>query len=289
MTNDGYQKSILITVDVEDWFQVENLRSVYPQESWDRCESRVRSNTEKILDLFDQYEIKGTFFVLGWTAQKYPDLVRAIHERGHEVASHGHWHTLANMLSKETLRDNAARSKAILEDITGYQVVGYRAPSFSITQTMLESLKALGFQYDSSLNDFYLNKRYGQVEGVWNSASEKCMIAKNGLIEIPVSNLKIGRFTLPWAGGGYFRFWPSWLFQRGVSRILREKGIYVFYCHPWEIDPAQPRVNGIGMLSGFRHYLNLDKTLTRLQNLFTTFRGERFISCSSYLRLIGLG
>lgn len=277
------REHILITIDLEDWFQVENLRPCYPHERWDSCELRVERNTYRILELFDHHQIEATFFVLGWIAEKCPDLIRNIHNHGHEIASHGFDHRLCSAVTLQALREDIKRSKSMLEDITGQAVRGYRAPSFSITEKLVETLGDLGFTYDSSYNDFSLNERYGRAEGVFNYSETGLPVTKNGLAELPMSNLNIFGRVVPWSGGGYFRFWPSTVFRSGVNLILRRNNYYMLYLHPWEIDYEQPRERSIGLISYFRHYLNLRDTLNRLDTFITYFKGRKFVSCSKYL------
>jgi len=278
-------KTILITVDVEDWFQVENLRPAFPIETWDSRELRLEKGTQCLLDLFDQHNVQATFFVLGWIAERLPKLVNEIHSRGHEIASHGYKHELCSGLACTTLREDLIRSKSILENITGQSVLGYRAPSFSVTGDLMNSLGELGFRYDSSYNNFTMNKRYGKINGFFRQGNEGYLVAKNGILELPISNLNLHGKVIPWGGGGYFRLYPPSVFYSGVSHILEDKGYYNFYCHPWEIDPEQPRAKGIGALSRFRHYLNLDKTLTRLDRFLERFKDCNFVTCSKYLGL----
>jgi polysaccharide deacetylase family protein (PEP-CTERM system associated) len=276
-------KTILITVDLEDWFQVENLRPTFPIATWNSCEIRVESSTHKLLDLFDRYHVQATFFVLGWLADKRPDLIKEIHQRGHEIASHGYNHQLCSEVSVSALREDIHKSKMALEDISGQAVLGYRAPNFSITEELVDILAELGFMYDSSYNSFALNRRHGKANDLFSLSSESRLIAQNGIIELPMSNLNIAGRVIPWSGGGYFRFWPTSLFYLGVNHILKDTGHYTFYCHPWEADPAQPRAKGIGMLSSFRHYLNLDQTLNRLDRFFSRFQNCSFAPCNHYL------
>ncbi|NLW36651.1 XrtA system polysaccharide deacetylase [Syntrophorhabdus aromaticivorans] len=278
----------MITVDVEDWFQVENLRPVCPIESWEFCDVRVEENTRKLLELFDRHSVQTTFFVLGWVAQRFPGLVREIKSKGHEIASHGYMHLMLNKVSDPRLREFLYRSKSLLEDISGEPVLGYRAAGFSITRNLFNLLGELGFQYDSSYNSFRLNQRYGSVQGMFPASCDNRLISANGIIELPLSNLKINRFSMPWAGGGFFRFWPQPIFEWGVSRILRHENHYIFYCHPWEFDPGQPRVNGIGAFSRFRHYLNLDKTLDRLNHFLVRYKECKFLTCKQYIESLDL-
>lgn len=275
--------SILITVDVEDWFQVENLRPSFPLSVWDSCELRIERNVDVLLNLFEQHNVQATFFVLGWIAEKCPELIKNVSRRGHEIACHGYNHQLCSTISRQVLRDDLYRSKALLEDITGQKVFGYRAPSFSITEDLIEILGDLSYSYDSSFNSFGLNKRYGKAKGMFMNTQRNILVAHNGVIELPVSNLSVAGKSVPWSGGGYFRFWPSMIFHYGVNHILKNSNYYIFYCHPWEIDDGQPRVTGLGSVSRFRHYLNLDKTLDRLSGFLTRFNGHKFIPCNRYV------
>lgn len=281
--NPNNTKTILITVDTEDWFQVENLRTVFPQSRWDSCELRVHENINKLLDLFERCNVRATFFILAWVAEKLPQVVRDIKFRGHEIASHGFSHNLCSDLSDVDLREDLYQSKTILEDLIGEPVIGYRAPNFSITDYLIEVLGDLNFKYDSSYNDFSHNKRYGRPDRPFQESSSGILTAENGIFEIPLSNLKLGQYAIPWAGGGYFRFWPTPVFEWGVRRILENKSCYVFYCHPWEIDVHQPRVGNLAVFNRFRHYLNLDKTLRKLRHFISNFNDCEFISCSEYL------
>ena len=278
-------KSILITVDVEDWFQVENLRPAFPIETWDSRELRLEKSTSLLLDLFDRHDVQATFFVLGWIAERLPHLVSEINSRGHEIASHGYKHELCSGLACTILREDLLRSKNLLEDISGSLVVGYRAPNFSVTRDLIDTLGALGFRYDSSYNNFTMNKRHGKANGFFQQGNEGYLVSKNGIFELPISNLSLQGQVIPWGGGGYFRLYPPSVFFSGVSRILANQDYYSLYCHPWEFDPEQPRATGIGTLSRFRHYLNLDKTLTRLDRFLTRFKDCNFITCSQYLNI----
>lgn len=265
---------------------MENLRPVFPPVTWSRCESRIERNTESLLDLFDVHRIQATFFVLGCVAKRFSSLIRQIQSRGHEIASHGYNHQLCTELSGQDLLDDLVRSKVLLEDTIGQRVFGYRAPSFSITSELLKALSEAGYRYDSSYNNFDYNKRYGRINGSFSSDGSHRLISANGIFEIPLSNLRFAGRNLSWAGGGFFRFWPTLLFEAGVSKILSDRGLYVFYCHPWEIDPGQPRVeNTIGWVNRFRHYCNLDKTLDRLGHFLRSFKNREFMLCSRFVGL----
>lgn len=283
-TNPTNSGTILFTVDLEDWFQVENLRPVFPLSTWDSCESRIERNTYPLLDLFDKHGISVTFFVLGLIAERFPRLVREIQSQGHEIASHGYDHRLCTDLSASNLRTDLHRSKRLLEDVIGQEVLGYRAPGFSITPELVYILDESGYKYDSSYNNFDFNKRYGKSNGQFRARGPHCLIADNGIVEIPLSNLRVGSRNLSWSGGGFFRFYPTALFEAGVAKILASKGTYVFYCHPWEIDPDQPRIrNTIDRVNRFRHYCNLHKTLDRIDHFLTRFRHCQFLTCSDYV------
>ena len=280
----------LLTVDVEDWFQVENLRSCMPSSSWARQELRVEHNTHRLLDLFDslgsnkpEASMAATFFILGWVAERCPGLVQEIQARGHEVASHGYRHILCQEEDPQKLQNDLADSKKLLEDITGTRVAGYRAPGFSIDERVLSLVQAVGYRYDSSFNSFALNSRYGYLDLTAKPAVHGVVRVSDSFYEIPVSNLHLGNRNLPWAGGGYFRFYPFLLYSAGVKKVLNHDGVFVFYLHPWEIDPDQPRVSGLPFLHRFRHYLNLDKTASRLSLLIRKFRNASFITCSQFI------
>jgi polysaccharide deacetylase family protein (PEP-CTERM system associated) len=294
--------SILLTFDVEDWFQVENFKKHIPFSSWPECELRVEKNVHKILDLLDSIKLnnsinptnpmnpinsinpKATFFILGWIAKRLPHLVREIQSRGHEVASHGYDHRLCKEQSTEDLKEDLKKSKKLLEDIAGVPIYGYRAPSFSINHDILKAIEDTGYLYDSSLNSFRLNRRYGQVElGATNSSKDISLKVSNKFYELPVSNLRIGKQVFPWGGGGYFRLIPLQLFKHGVKTILKKHGTYLFYLHPWEIDPEQPKVTEAQMFFQFRHYLNLSRTLNRLSFLIRYFGKCCFQTCYQYL------
>jgi polysaccharide deacetylase family protein (PEP-CTERM system associated) len=260
----------LMSIDVEDWFQVENLRGAISRESWDERELRVETNTHLILDILDRNATKATFFVLGWVAERLVPLVGAIHARGHEVACHGYGHQLLHELSAQQFRDDVGRSKAILEDITGEAVLGYRAPSFSITDWAVECLVELGFRYDSSLFSSLAHDRYGKLAAV-PMQDNPIFELRDGFHQVRLSCLRMAHRNLPWAGGGYFRLMPYPVFTWGVRRILEQQHLYCFYIHPWEFDPGQPNVSNIRASHHFRHYNNLDKTESRFSRLVAEF------------------
>lgn len=259
-----------MSIDVEDWFHVENLRPVISRESWGERELRVERYTDRMLELLHRSGSRSTCFVLGWVADRCPSLVRRIAAEGHEVASHGYGHELIYRLTPDQFRDDVRRSKALLEDLTGSEVRGYRAPSFSITDWSVGILRELGFSYDSSVFPTVAHDRYGRLEGM--DAAHPVVELAPGFHEVCISCLMVGSRGLPWGGGGYFRLLPYGIFRLGVARILRSGRPYVFYIHPWEIDPDQPRVRGLAPLRRARHYVGLSRTEGRLESLLEGFR-----------------
>ncbi len=261
-----------LTVDVEDYFQVSAFaKSIKPHE-WDNHPLRVEKNTHKILDLFDDYQIKATFFVLGWVAERRQDLVLEIARRGHEVACHGYSHQLIYNQSEDVFRQETIRAKKILEDIVQRPVRGYRAASYSITRRSLWALDILaeaGFEYDSSIFPVR-HDRYG-IPGSPEFPYILDTPAGHKLVEFPISTAKFMGYRLPVAGGGYFRLYPYWLSRAGLRQINRKKKPFIFYLHPWEVDPNQPRISA-SRLSRFRHYNNLDKCESRLRSLASDFK-----------------
>ncbi len=274
----------MLTIDVEDWFQVENLRPWIPNSTWDSYTLRVQKNTMRLLELFDKTgKIQATFFILGWIAKRLPKLIHEIQNRGHEVASHGFDHDLCKKLDPQSLKNDLERSKKLLEDISGNEVRGYRAPNFSINDDVIKIARTIGYQYDSSYNNFSKHGRYSQISINGNKRQGIAIQITDDFHELPISNLKLGSQILPWGGGGYFRFIPFPIFKTGIRKILNTHDAYMFYMHPWEIDPEQPKVKESKGLSGWRHYLNLDKTYSRLTQLITTFNHCDFLTCSQYL------
>ncbi len=261
-----------LTVDVEDYFQVSAFADTINPEDWDSHPLRVADNTRRLLDLFDEYQIKITFFVLGWVAERERDLILEIMNRGHEVACHGYSHQLVYNQSPEVFRQETMRSKQLLEDIIQQPVRGYRAASYSITEKSkwaLDILVESGFVYDSSIFPVR-HDRYG----IPNSPEHPYKLttaAGNSIIEFPLSTAKIFKYRLPVAGGGYFRLYPYWLSKAGLKQINRQQKPFIFYLHPWEIDPEQPRISA-SWFSRFRHYNNLDKCEDRLRSLMKDFQ-----------------
>ncbi|MFA7567603.1 MAG: XrtA system polysaccharide deacetylase [Alkalispirochaeta sp.] len=248
----------IMSVDLEDWFQVENLKAVIPRESWPEREYRVEQNAETLLEIFRDTGTRATFFCLGWVAERSPDLVRKIQGEGHEIASHGYAHKLVYDQPLKEFRQDVVRAKGLLEEITGEAVLGYRAPSFSITEEALHVLAETGHRYDSSVFPVGGHDRYGKVD---------LPEAAGIIMEIPPATLRIGGRVFPWGGGGYFRLIPYGVFERGYRRAVAAGTGRMFYLHPWEVDPGQPRVTGIRRSYRFRHYVNLGRTADRLRRL----------------------
>ncbi len=262
-----------LTIDVEDWFQVENMKGVIAYNQWDSYKIRVIDNIKKILDVLDSFDIKATFFVLAWLAERFPDIVREIYKRGHEVASHGYGHKLIHHQKPEEFKEDIARAKKILEDIIGDEILGYRAPSFSITDWAVEIIGEVGYKYDSSYCPTLLHNRYGRLNlKLTTDTNTNTGIFKfpNGLIEVSLPTLNLMGASIPWCGGAYFRLLPYPLFRAGIKKILNNR-VYVFYFHPWEINPAQPRVKRLRWDYRLRHYWGLDKTLDKLEKLLQDF------------------
>jgi polysaccharide deacetylase family protein (PEP-CTERM system associated) len=259
------------TVDVEDYFHVAALASAVSRDSWPTREYRVERNTERLLELLAERNVHGTFFVLGWVAERSPGLVRRIAAAGHEIACHGYSHELIYRQSRQEFREEAARAKGLLEDAIGEAVVGYRAASFSIvrdTLWALDDLIDLGFRYDSSIFAIR-HDRYGIPDA---SPVPGRVTAPSGrsILEFPMAPANFFGLKIPVTGGGYFRIFPYRLTLVGLRRINAAGRPFAFYLHPWEIDPGQPRIP-VGTLSRFRHYTNLSRCQERLRRLLKEF------------------
>ena len=260
-----------MTIDVEDYFHVSVFDGVVPRSQWDRLEDRVCANTERVLALLEEAQVRATFFVLGWVADRHPGLVRRIVAGGHEIASHGYAHRLVYDQTPKAFREDVTRAKAVLEDASGTQVLGFRAPSYSITPRSLWALDVLmeaGYRYDASIFPIH-HDRYG----IPVSARHPYRIERNGssLTEVPASAARAFGMNLPVSGGGYFRILPYAWTRWGIARINRvERRAAVFYLHPWDLDPDQPRLRASG-LSRLRHYFNLHQTAPRLRRLLRDF------------------
>ena len=262
-----------LTIDVEDYFHVSAFSAHIPRDTWDTLPCRVEANMDRILALLAEHNVRATFFTLGWIAERYPQMVRLILAQGHELASHGYAHERASELEPAAFSADVVLAKTILEDIAGIAITGYRAPSFSIGNANLwayDCLAEAGYRYSSSTYPI-VHDHYGNPDGQRFRHD-----VGGGLLEIPVTTARLLRKNWPAGGGGYFRLMPyavsRWLIQR-VNGDDRKAA--VFYFHPWEIDPEQPRVQGADARTRFRHYVNLQRTSTRLQMLLRDFRWGR--------------
>lgn len=260
-----------MTIDVEDYFQVAALSEAIDPGDWHDMEYRAEANTDRLLALLAEKNVSGTFFVLGWVAEKSPALIRRIAVAGHEVACHGFSHQLVYNQSPAVFREETHRAKALLEDQTQQPVNGYRAASYSITAASRWALDILveeGFTWDSSIFPIH-HDRYG-MPGSPRFPHRLTTDKGASLVEFPLTTLKLGPFTLPIAGGGYFRLYPYGFSRWGLARCQGEGEPFIFYLHPWEIDPGQPRVS-VRPLSRFRHYNNLHRCEGRLRRLLDDF------------------
>jgi polysaccharide deacetylase family protein (PEP-CTERM system associated) len=262
-----------LTIDVEDYFQVSAFAPYIRRSDWDTMECRVERNVRRLLALLDRHQTQATFFTLGWIAERYPQMVRDIAKAGHEVASHGYGHERVSDLSEAAFEQDLLRAKGLLEDLSGAPVLGYRAPSFSIGTGNLWALEVLartGHRYSSSIYPIQ-HDHYGMPD-----APRFAYRTPQGLLEVPPTTLRLMNRNLPSSGGGYFRFFPYALSRWMLKQVNQsERQSAIFYFHPWEIDAQQPRVQGIDMKSGFRHYVNIDRMEARLERLLSDFRWGR--------------
>lgn len=261
-----------LTIDVEDYFQVSAFEGAVPRGQWEQFEGRVETNTRRVLALLDRHDVRATFFVLGWTADRYPGLVREIDAAGHRIGSHSYWHRLVYQLTPAEFREDLCRSRDVLQDLTGRAVTAFRAPSFSITRNSLWAFEVLaeeGFQQDSSVFPTY-HDRYGIPDA--DPRIHRVETPAGAIVEYPPGVFEWAGCRLPVSGGGYFRLYPSWWTHYCLRRInRRDKRPFVFYFHPWELDAQQPRLSG-SALSRFRHYVNLAATERKLAALLQAFR-----------------
>lgn len=264
-----------MTVDVEDWFQVHAFDPYIARADWAHLPARVEANTDRILDMFAERDVRATFFVLGWVARRYPALVRRIADAGHEVASHGYGHRRADRQTPEDFRADVRRARMVLEDAAGVAVRGYRAPSFSITDRNVWAFRILaeeGHVYGSSVYPIR-GDRYGLGHAPRTPFRP---IGDMDFIECPVTTVAVGSRPLPAGGGGYFRLFPYAVSRAALAHVNRAEGCpCVFYFHPWEIDPGQPRRRGLDPKTRFRHYLNLGRMEGRVRALLTDFAWGR--------------
>ena len=263
-----------LTIDVEDYFHVTAFTGDIDRARWASLESRVERNTARLGEIFARHNVRATFFVLGWVAERYPNIVRELHAAGHEIACHGLSHEVIYRQAPAVFKEETVRAKALLEDLIGGPVRGYRAATYSIvreTLWALDVLAELGFEYDSSIfpvrHDLY---------GIPDAPRVPHRVAAGRMLEVPLTTVDIAGQRLPCGGGGYFRLMPYSLFKWALRRVNERDGMpVIFYSHPWEIDPGQPRIAGASFKSRFRHYINLEHTEARLQRLLTDFRWGR--------------
>jgi polysaccharide deacetylase family protein (PEP-CTERM system associated) len=262
-----------LTIDVEDYFQVSAFAPYIRRDEWDQRECRVEANVDRLLQTLDAHNTRATFFTLGWVAERYPALTRRIVAGGHELASHGYGHERASDLDRTALHADLDRAKKLLEDIGGVAVRGYRAPSFSIGHGNLwafDTLLETGHQYSSSIYPIQ-HDHYGMPD-----APRFAHRRDNGLLEVPVTTLRLRQRNLPSSGGGYFRLLPYDLSRWMIRRVnQQDRQAAIFYCHPWEFDVGQPRIAGIDAKTRFRHYVNIGRMEARLQRLLQDFRWGR--------------
>lgn len=263
-----------MSVDVEDWFQVQAFAGIVRRDAWEGLERRVEANTDRVLERFAAAGVQATFFTLGWVAERHPALVRRIVAAGHELASHGHGHELVHAIGEAAFRADIRRARAALEDAGGVAVVGYRAPTFSInprTPWAHAVLAEEGYRYSSSVfpvrHDLY---------GAPDAPRGPHRPRPDGVVELPMTTVRVPGRNLPCAGGGWFRLFPYGLFRTGLRRVNEvERRPGIFYFHPWEVDPDQPRLDHAGRLSRFRHYTGLSTMLARVDRLLRDFAWDR--------------
>ena len=263
-----------MTVDVEDYFQVSAFEKLIPRNDWETIECRVEANVERILELFDEKNIKATFFTLGWMAQRYPAMIERIVDNGHELASHGWEHIRATKQNRKDFSKDISRTRTLLEDVSGQVVKGYRAASYSIGKNNLWALDLLaeaGYEYSSSVVPVH-----HQYYGIPDAPRFAFQASGGRILEIPITTITLANWNINCGGGGWFRLFPyeftSWAIKQINEQELQS---CVFYFHPWEIDPDQPRPEGLNLKTQFRHYVNLNKMHTRLERLTDEFQWGR--------------
>lgn len=267
----------VMTIDLEEWFQVTNFEGIIARSDWDHCQARVPEILPRLLDLFAEHNVRATFFVLGWIAERHPEWIRRIHRAGHEIASHGYDHRRLTHLNPAELRQQLRQSKTMLEDLTGDRVDGFRAPSYALCKkscTVIEELLKAGYLFDSSIFPYG-----GRFTPNICGSKYPCLLYCHGhtITEYPLSIATLCGMDTPIAGGGYFRLLPYFVIKKGIEKINRENVPAIMYFHPWEFDPGQPRVRQASCLSKFRHYVNLERNEAKLRQLvkdftFTSFR-----------------
>lgn len=266
----------VLTFDIEDWFHAEVFGSRFPMHNWDQLESRVKGNTEIILNFLSKKNVKATLFFLGWVAEKYPEIVKFASEEGHEIASHGYTHTRVDKLKPDEFRNEVRESAKLLSSISDKKIIGFRAPTFSITKKTLWALPILleeGMKYDSSIFPIY-HDRYG----IPDAPSEPYVIHENGshqIVEFPMPTIRITKYKIPFGGGGYFRLYPFWLSMKFMEKYRDSGRSIIFYAHPWEFDVGMPKID-LAFLKKIRHYHGINKFLERLEIITSTFEFTSF-------------
>ncbi len=266
----------VMSIDLEEWFQVTNFENVISRSGWNQCLSRTQEVMPRLLDLFSEHRVRATFFTLGWIAERYPELIRRISKEGHEIASHGYDHRLVTTMTRDEFRQQLIQSKDILEQILGEAIYGYRAPTYSFrkeTHWVIEELLDTGFLFDSSI--FPHGKRDNPE---LCDSKFPCYLSGKGkqLAEYPLSIFNFYGMEIPIAGGGYFRLLPYMFVKQMIERLNQKDKLAIMYFHPWEFDPEQPKVASAPMLSKFRHYVNLKQNEDKLKCLVRDFRFASF-------------
>jgi polysaccharide deacetylase family protein (PEP-CTERM system associated) len=263
----------ILSFDIEEHFQVSGLAAAISRDQWDSFPSRVESSTLKVLDILERHNTKATFFILGWIAERHPKLIEAIDKAGHEIANHGFDHKLVYDMTVEQFADDVKRTDTLLKEITGKEVLGYRAPSFSIgagDNDQFKALADLGYKYDSSLFPMK-HFRYATAESVPLSPFDIKLANGFSLREFPMTVINFLGRRIPAGGGGYFRLYPDFFLRRNIRKVAKQGRPAIIYLHPWEFDPGQPRVKGAGFGNTFRHYVNLAKTENKLSMILNEF------------------
>ncbi len=263
-----------MTVDVEDYFQVSAFEPYIPRSSWGGFEYRVEANVDRILELFDKYSVKGTFFTLGWVAENFPAMTKRIAEQGHEIASHGSEHVMVTKQTRDQFLIDVTTSRDVLEQVVGQRVYGFRAPSYSINKSNLwahDVLREAGYTYSSSIAPIK-HDLYGMPDAP-RFAHQR---SEGKLLEVPITTVRIGQRNVPCGGGGWFRLYPYSVSRWAINKVNVVDGeAGVFYFHPWEIDPDQPRQKQVNRKTQFRHYVNLDSTYGKVEKLLRDFAWDR--------------
>ncbi len=261
-----------LSFDVEDYYQVEAFKEFIRFEEWLKYPPRVVANTRKITGILDERNVKATFFILGWIAERFPDMVKQLADNGHEIATHGYAHRMVYKQSREAFEEDLIKSIEILENISGKKIIGYRAPTYSIVEETFWAFDILirhNLLYDSSIFPI-VHDRYGVPDG--ERFPHKIKRENGGTImEFPLSTLRFWKWNFPIAGGGYLRLFPYWFLKKSLQRINKQEKPGLIYLHPWELDPEQPKIPNIAPITRFRHYINLHSTATKLRSLIRDF------------------